>query len=47
MEQLLNPKVSANTVLLTNLACRQRRSLDGTWRAIIDPYDTGYVNILG
>ena len=36
---------------LTNLAGRraagQVRSLDGTWRAILDPYDTGLINILG
>ncbi len=37
--------------VLTNLAARrangQVRSLDGTWRAIVDPYDSGYINILG
>ena len=43
--------VTAGTTLLTNLSGRrsngQVRSLDGAWRAIIDPYDTGYVGILG
>lgn len=44
---LLNPSASENTVLLTNTLCRPRRSLDGQWRIILDPYDTGYINILG
>ncbi len=39
------------TTLLTNLSSRraagQTRSLDGTWRAIIDPYDSGYIDIMG
>ena len=46
-DQLLNPAASAGTTLLTNVLVRKRRSLDGTWQAIIDPYDTGYINILG
>lgn len=46
MRDLLNPPASVGTVLLSNLACRARRSLDGDWRAIVDPYDTGYVDIL-
>jgi beta-glucuronidase len=44
---LLSPPASENTVLLTNTLCRPQRSLDGEWRAILDPYDTGYINILG
>lgn len=44
---LLTPPASENTVLLTNTLCRKSRSLDGAWRAILDPYDTGYINILG
>ncbi|MEM9656192.1 MAG: sugar-binding domain-containing protein, partial [Actinomycetota bacterium] len=47
---LLNPAASQHTVLMTNTLCRpqqSRRSLDGEWRMIVDPYDTGYVNILG
>ncbi|MGI9597799.1 MAG: glycoside hydrolase family 2 protein [Acidimicrobiales bacterium] len=47
MDQLLNPPASVNTTLLGNVLNRPRRSLDGTWRAILDPYDTGYINILG
>jgi beta-glucuronidase len=47
----IGPAVTTGTTLLTNLRSRraagQVTSLDGTWRAIIDPYDTGYVNILG
>lgn len=43
--------VTSGTTLLTNLDSRraagQSRSLDGTWRAIPDPYNSGYVNILG
>ena len=43
--------MNQGTTLLTNLFSRraagQSRSLDGTWRAIIDPYDSGYINILG
>lgn len=38
-------------MLLTNTLCsstfRQSQSLDGEWSIIVDPYDTGYVNILG
>ena len=44
---LLSPLASENTTLLTNTLCRPQRSLDGEWRAILDPYDTGYINILG
>jgi beta-glucuronidase len=46
-DELLTPQASAGTVLLTNVLCRPHGTLDGTWRAILDPYDTGYVNILG
>jgi beta-glucuronidase len=46
-DDLLNPQASVGTTLLSNVLCRPRESLDGTWRAIPDPYDTGYVNILG
>ena len=49
--ELLNPAASNGTVLLTNVAWRlenhRSRSLDGTWRAFVDPYDTGYIDILG
>ena len=44
--ELLTPPASAGTVLLTNVLCRSRRSLDGRWRAIVDPYDWGYVDVL-
>ncbi len=47
MEDLLVPRLSSDTVLMSNVLCRNRRSLDGPWRAILDPYDTGYINILG
>lgn len=33
--------------VLADSPTRTTRSLDGRWRAIIDPYDTGYVDILG
>ncbi len=46
MGELLNPSASHGTVLLTNILGRSRRSLDGRWRVIIDPYDLGYVDIL-
>ncbi len=46
MRDLLNPSASSGTVLLSNVPCRQRRSLDGRWRFIVDPYDLGYVDIL-
>ena len=46
-DELLNPAASENTVLLSNVLVRERRSLDGTWRAIPDLYDTGYIGILG
>lgn len=44
--ELLIPPASAGTVPLTNVLCRSRRSLDGRWRAIVDPYDWGYVDVL-
>ncbi|MEM7342346.1 MAG: glycoside hydrolase family 2 TIM barrel-domain containing protein [Actinomycetota bacterium] len=47
MDPLLTPPESTGTTLLTNVLARPRRSLAGRWRAILDPYDTGYVNILG
>ncbi|MEM9565895.1 MAG: glycoside hydrolase family 2 TIM barrel-domain containing protein, partial [Actinomycetota bacterium] len=40
------PSASSGTVLLSNVSCRRRRSLDGPWRYIVDPYDLGYVDIL-
>ena len=47
----IGPERTAGTTLLTNLRSRriagQVTSLDGTWRAIPDPYNTGMVNILG
>lgn len=47
----IGPERTSGTTLLTNLRSRrtagQVTSLDGTWRAIPDPYNTGYVNILG
>jgi len=46
-DELINPALSENTLLLSNVMQRDRRSLDGTWRAIVDPYDSGYVNVLG
>ena len=39
--------VNNGTMLLTTTQGRARRSLDGSWRAIIDPYDAGYLNLLG
>lgn len=35
------------TTLLTNLHARRRASLDGRWKAIVDPYDFGYEDIFG
>ena len=46
-DELLNPSASVNTVLLSNTLLRDRRSLDGAWRAIADPYDSGYISIMG
>ncbi len=47
----IGPAATTGTTLLTNLRSRrdagQVQSLGGTWRAIVDPYNTGYVNILG
>ncbi|MEM9714860.1 MAG: beta-glucuronidase, partial [Actinomycetota bacterium] len=39
--------MNTGTVLLTNVLRRRRRSLDGAWRVIVDPYETGYVGIMG
>jgi len=47
MDDLLHPRASVGTALLTNVLARRRTSLDGSWRTIVDPYDTGYVDILG
>jgi len=46
-DELVNPAASTGTVLLSNVLVRDRRSLDGVWRAIPDPYDSGYIGILG
>ena len=46
-DPLTNPARSQDTVLLSNVLVRDRRSLDGMWRAIPDMYDTGYINLLG
>lgn len=35
------------TTLLTNVLARRRTSLDGAWNVIVDPYEMGYVGILG
>ena len=32
--------------LITNVASRATRSLNGMWAAVVDPYETGYRNIL-
>ena len=46
-DELLNPSASSGTTMLSNVPLRVRRKLDGTWRAIPDLYDTGYISILG
>ncbi|MEM7276372.1 MAG: sugar-binding domain-containing protein, partial [Actinomycetota bacterium] len=46
-DELLTPTASQGTTLLTNVTRRTTRSLDGPWQVILDPYDTGYVDILG
>ena len=33
--------------MLTNVLQRRRRSLDGPWHVIVDPYEMGYTGILG
>ncbi len=35
------------TPLITNIAGRGGVSLDGTWRFVLDPYESGYVDIFG
>lgn len=35
------------TTLLTNLQARRRTGLDGSWKAIVDPYDFGYLDMFG
>ncbi|MEM1334900.1 MAG: glycoside hydrolase family 2 TIM barrel-domain containing protein [Actinomycetota bacterium] len=39
--------MNVGTTALTNVLLRDRRSLDGEWRRIVDPYEMGYVGILG
>lgn len=36
-----------STSLITNLHHRSTESLDGGWKAIIDPYDFGYLDLFG
>ena len=39
--------MNVGTLNLSNVPSRKRRSLDGTWNIIVDPYEMGYVGILG
>jgi beta-glucuronidase len=39
--------VNSGTVMLSNVLGRTRRPLDGQWHVIVDPYEMGYVGILG
>ena len=39
--------MNPGTTLLTNVFQRRRRSLDGPWHVIVDPYEMGYIGILG
>jgi beta-glucuronidase len=39
--------MNRGTTFLTNVLQRRRRSLDGPWHVIVDPYEMGYVGILG
>lgn len=34
-------------MVLSNVLSRRRRSLDGDWNVIVDPYEMGYIGILG
>ena len=40
-------RTNIGTTLLTNVLSRERRSLDGAWKIIVDPYELGYWDILG
>ncbi|MFK8023926.1 MAG: beta-glucuronidase, partial [Ilumatobacter sp.] len=33
--------------ILSNVLQRTSRSLDGDWNVIVDPYEMGYIGILG
>lgn len=39
--------MNSGTTMLTNVLQRRRRSLDGPWNVIVDPYEMGYTGILG
>ncbi len=39
--------VNQGTTTLSNVLARDRISLDGAWNAIVDPYEMGYIGILG
>jgi beta-glucuronidase len=39
--------MNTGTTMLTNVLARRRRSLDGAWNVIVDPYEMGYVGVLG
>ena len=41
------PSSVAPVPLITNLGGRSTISLDGTWRFVLDPYRSGYLNIFG
>lgn len=40
-------RVNSGTISMSNVLLRDRVSLDGDWNVIVDPYDMGYVGILG
>lgn len=39
--------MNVGTSHLSNVLARRRRSLDGAWNVIVDPYEMGYIGILG
>ena len=39
--------INQGTLNLSNVLQRNRLSLDGAWNVIIDPYEMGYIGILG
>ena len=39
--------MNEGTTNLSNVLRRRRRSLDGEWNVIVDPYEMGYIGILG
>ena len=46
-DRVMTPGMNQGTLNLSNVLQRTRMSLDGAWNVIVDPYEMGYIGILG